>query len=56
MPPVSRWSWPSFVPTALLLLPMLFWHVRLVSATYATFDDHQSGTRSVKNMCEQRVT
>lgn len=45
---VSRWSWPPFTPTALLLLPMLFWHVRLVFATYATFDDHQSGVCSVR--------
>jgi hypothetical protein len=43
----SRWNWPSFAPTALLLLPMLFWHVRLVFATYAAISDDQPGLRSV---------
>lgn len=43
----GRWNWPSLVPTAILLLPMLFWHVRLVFATYATIVDNQPGLRSV---------
>ena len=42
-----RWNWPPFAPTALLLLPMLFWHVRLVFATYAAIVDDQPGLRSV---------
>ena len=43
----SRWNWPSFALVALLLLPMLFWHVRLVFATYAAIVDDQPGVRSV---------
>lgn len=43
----SRWNWPPFAPTAILLLPMLFWHVRLVFATYAAIVDDQPGVRSV---------
>jgi hypothetical protein len=43
----NRWGWPSFAPTALLLLPMLFWHVRLVFSTYAAIVDDQPGMRSV---------
>lgn len=42
-----RWNWPPLAPTALLLLPMLFWHVRLVFATYAAIVDDQPGLRSV---------
>ena len=43
----TRWSWPPLAPTALLLLPMLFWHVRLVFATYAAIIDDQPGIRAV---------
>ena len=43
----TRWGWPPLAPTALLLLPMLFWHVRLVFATYAAIVDDQPGLRSV---------
>jgi hypothetical protein len=43
----SRWNWPSLAPTAILLLPMLFWHVRLVFSTYAAIVDDQPGLRSV---------
>jgi hypothetical protein len=43
----NRWGWPSFAPVALLLLPMLFWHVRLVFSTYAAIVDDQSGMRAV---------
>lgn len=41
-------GWPAFTPTAILLLPMLFWHVRLVFATYAAIVDDQPGLRSVR--------
>lgn len=44
---VTRLGWPGFAPTLLLLLPMLFWHVHLVFATYAAVVDHHSGVRSV---------
>jgi len=44
---LTRWSWPAFAPLALLLLPMLFWHVRLVFATYAAIVDDQPGVRAV---------
>lgn len=44
---MSRWNWPAFASTAILLLPMLFWHVRLVFATYATIVDGHPGLRSV---------
>ncbi len=44
---VARWDWPSFTSIALLLFPMLFWHVRLVFATYAAIVDNQPGARSV---------
>jgi len=43
----DRWGWLSIAPLALLLLPMLFWHVRLVFATYAAIVDDQPGVRSV---------
>jgi len=43
----TRWGWSPLAPTALLLLPMLFWHVRLVFATYAAIVDDQPGLRSV---------
>lgn len=48
----SHWNWSwlipsSLIPTILLLLPMLFWHVRLVFATYAAIIDNQPGIRSV---------
>ncbi len=43
----NRWGWPSFAPVALLLLPMLFWHVRLVFSTYAAIVDDQPAIRSV---------
>src|SRR5262249_46701570 len=29
---LGRWNWPAFAALALLLVPMLFWHVRLVFA------------------------
>jgi hypothetical protein len=41
------WHWWSYIPLAVLLLPMLFWHVRLVFATYAAIVDNHSGLRSV---------
>ncbi|HEU0002905.1 MAG TPA: hypothetical protein VFQ36_18485 [Ktedonobacteraceae bacterium] len=48
---VGLWAahlgWPWFAPTLMLLLPMLFWHVHLVFATYAAVIDHHSGVRSV---------
>ncbi len=40
-------GWPSFTPLLILGLPMLFWHVRLVFATYAAIVDDQHGWRSV---------
>jgi len=43
----SSWGWPSFAPTLILGIPMLFWHVRLVFATYAAIVDDQRGWRSV---------
>jgi len=43
----NHWSWVSIAPLAILLLPMLFWHVRLVFATYAAIVDDQPGVRSV---------
>jgi hypothetical protein len=43
----ARLGWPWFAPTLILLLPMLFWHVHLVFATYAAVIDHHSGVRSV---------
>src|SRR5947209_3739122 len=43
----NRWNWISLAPLALLLLPMLFCHVRLVFATYAAIVDDQPGVRSV---------
>ncbi len=43
----ARLGWPPLAPTALLLLPMLFWHVRLVFATYAAIVDDQPGFRAV---------
>jgi len=51
-PETSHWNWSwlipsSLIPTLLLLLPMLFWHVRLVFATYATIIDDQPAIRSV---------
>ncbi|HZS78100.1 MAG TPA: hypothetical protein VFA41_15930 [Ktedonobacteraceae bacterium] len=46
-----HWSWQlipaTLIPTVILLLPMLFWHVRLVFGTYATIIDDQPGIRSV---------
>ena len=47
-PITARWGWPSYSPVLLLLLPMLFWHVRLVFATYAAIVDDQPGIRSVR--------
>jgi hypothetical protein len=44
----DHWGWPSFTVTAILLLPMLFWHVRLVFATYAAIVDDYPGMRSVR--------
>lgn len=44
----AHWGWPAFAPTAILLLPMLFWHVRLVFATYGAIVDDQPGWRAVK--------
>ncbi len=41
------WHWWSYAPLAVLLIPMLFWHVRLVFATYAAIVDNHSGLRSV---------
>lgn len=43
----ARLGWPWFAPTLMLLLPMLFWHVHLVFATYAAVIDNHSGIRSV---------
>jgi len=43
----NHWNWISLAPLAILLLPMLFWHVRLVFATYAAIVDDQPGIRSV---------
>lgn len=43
----SAWNWPPLAPIAILLLPMLFWHVRLVFATYAAVVDDQPGMRAV---------
>jgi hypothetical protein len=43
----NSWGWPSFAPTLILGIPMLFWHVRLVFATYAAIVDDQRGWRSV---------
>jgi hypothetical protein len=45
---VDRWGWPSFTVILLLGIPMLFWHVRLVFATYAAIVDDQPGARSVR--------
>lgn len=44
---MSQWNWPPLALPALLLLPMLFWHVRLVFATYAAIVDGQPGLCSV---------
>ena len=44
---VAQWGWPPFAPVLILLLPMLFLHVRLVFATYAAIVDNQPGWRSV---------
>ncbi len=44
----DHWGWPSLSITAILLLPMLFWHVRLVFATYAAIVDDYPGARSVR--------
>jgi hypothetical protein len=50
---ITHWGWPSLTPLAslaplaILILPMLFWHVRLVFATYAAIVDDQPGVRSV---------
>ncbi len=44
----DHWGWPAFAPTIILLLPMLFWHVRLVFATYGAIVDDQPGWRAVK--------
>jgi hypothetical protein len=44
----AQWGWPSFSVIALLGIPMLFWHVRLVFATYAAIVDNQPGARSVR--------
>ncbi|MDQ2905170.1 MAG: hypothetical protein M3Y81_16680 [Chloroflexota bacterium] len=43
----QRLNWPSFVPLAFLVLPMLIWHVHLVFATYAAIVDDHPGIRSV---------
>ncbi|HLW02354.1 MAG TPA: hypothetical protein VKT82_27110 [Ktedonobacterales bacterium] len=43
----DSWGWPSFSPILLLGIPMLFWHIRLVFATYAAIVDDQPGVRSV---------
>ncbi len=45
---VSAWNWPPLAPVALLMLPMLFWHVRLVFATYAAVFDDQPGMQAVR--------
>ena len=44
----ARWPWLTLTLSGLLLLPMLFWHVRLVFATYAAIIDDQPGLRSVR--------
>jgi len=44
----SQWGWPPFTVILLLGIPMLFWHVRLVFATYAAIVDDQPGARSVR--------
>jgi len=44
---VSNLHWSPLAATAILLLPMLFYHVRLVFATYAAIVDNQSGPRAV---------
>ncbi|HEU5368798.1 MAG TPA: hypothetical protein VFU69_10050 [Ktedonobacterales bacterium] len=44
----DSWGWPSFTVILLLGIPMLFWHVRLVFATYAAIVDDQPGARSVR--------
>jgi len=43
----NSWGWIGIAPLAILILPMLFWHVRLVFATYAAIVDDQPGVRSV---------
>ncbi len=43
----NHWGWITIAPLAILILPMLFWHVRLVFATYAAIVDDQPGVRSV---------
>ena len=43
----NHWGWIGIAPLAILILPMLFWHVRLVFATYAAIVDDQPGARSV---------
>jgi hypothetical protein len=43
----NRLNWPSYAPLALLLIPMLIWHVHLVFATYAAIIDDHPGVRSV---------
>ena len=45
---VESWGWPSFTVILLLGIPMLFWHVRLVFATYAAIVDDQPGVQSVR--------
>ncbi len=45
---VASWGWPSFTVILLLGIPMLFWHVRLVFATYAAIVDDQPGVHSVR--------
>ncbi len=44
----NHWGWPAFTVILLLGIPMLFWHVRLVFATYAAIVDDQPGARSVR--------
>src|SRR5258708_34231658 len=44
----NYWHWWSYIPLAILLLPMLFWHVRLAFATYAAIVDNQSVLLSVR--------
>jgi hypothetical protein len=43
----DHWGWPPFTVILILGIPMLFWHVRLVFATYAAIVDDQPGVRSV---------
>ena len=43
----SYYHWSSYASLAILLVPMLFWHVRLVFATYAAIVDNHPGIRSV---------